>query len=254
MKVYADHAATTRLSAAAREAMLPYFDELYGNPSTPYALGRQAAERLFACRTELARLLGAARPEEIVFTSCGSESDNQAILSAAWSGARQGKRHLISTKFEHHAVLRTLEKLRTQGFEVTLLDVHENGIVLPSDVARALRPDTALVSVMFANNEIGTVQPVAEIGALCRERGVLFHTDAVQAVGHLPVDVQAMRIDLLSASAHKFRGPRGAGLLYARRGVELARLIEGGGQERGFRAGTENTPAIAGMCAALREA
>ncbi len=227
MRVYADNAATTKLSAAAKEAMLPYFDEIYGNPSTLYTLGQEAAEHLLACRTEIARLIGAADPREIVFTSGGSEADNQAIISAAMNGARKGKKHLISTKFEHHAVLHTLDKLRRQGFEVTLLDVHEDGVVRVEDVAAAIRDDTALVSVMFANNEIGTLQPVQAIGALCRERGVPFHTDAVQAIGHVPVNVQEMNIDMLSCSAHKFHGPRG---------------------------GTENTPAIAGMTAALREA
>ena len=254
MRVYADNAATTKLSPAAKEAMLPYFDEIYGNPSTLYTLGQEAAEHLLACRTEIAQLIGAADPREIVFTSGGSEADNQAIISAARNGARKGKKHLISTKFEHHAVLHTLDKLRKEGFDVTLLDVHENGVVRVEDVAAAIREDTALVSVMFANNEIGTIQPIRAIGALCRERGIPFHTDAVQAVGHVPVDVQAMNIDLLSCSAHKFHGPRGVGFLYARRGIPLTNIIEGGAQERGKRGGTENTPAIAGMAAALREA
>ena len=254
MRVYADNAATTKLSPAAKEAMLPYFDEIYGNPSTLYTLGQEAAEHLLACRTEIAQLIGAADPREIVFTSGGSEADNQAIISAARNGARKGKKHLISTKFEHHAVLHTLDKLRKEGFDVTLLDVHENGVVRVEDVAAAIRDDTALVSVMFANNEIGTIQPIEAIGALCRERGIPFHTDAVQAVGHVPVDVQAMNIDLLSCSAHKFNGPRGVGFLYARRGIPLTNIIEGGAQERGKRGGTENTPAIAGMAAALREA
>ena len=254
MRVYADNAATTKLSAAAKEAMLPYFDEIYGNPSTLYTLGQEAAEHLLACRTEIAQLIGAADPREIVFTSGGSEADNQAIVSAAVNGARKGKKHLISTKFEHHAVLHTLDKLRRQGFEVTLLDVHEDGVVRVEDVAAAIRDDTALVSVMFANNEIGTLQPIEAIGALCRERGVPFHTDAVQAIGHVPVNVQEMNIDMLSCSAHKFHGPRGVGFLYARRGIPLTNIIEGGAQERGKRGGTENTPAIAGMTAALREA
>ena len=254
MRVYADNAATTKLSPAAKEAMLPYFDEIYGNPSTLYTLGQEAAEHLLACRTEIAQLIGAADPREIVFTSGGSEADNQAIISAARNGARKGKKHLISTKFEHHAVLHTLDKLRKEGFDVTLLDVHENGVVRVEDVAAAIRDDTALVSVMFANNEIGTIQPIEAIGALCRERGIPFHTDAVQAIGHVPVDVQAMHIDLLSCSAHKFNGPRGVGFLYARRGIPLTNIIEGGAQERGKRGGTENTPAIAGMAAALREA
>ena len=246
MRVYADNAATTKLSPAAKEAMLPYFDEIYGNPSTLYTLGQEAAEHLLACRTEIAQLIGAADPREIVFTSGGSEADNQAIISAARNGARKGKKHLISTKFEHHAVLHTLDKLRKEGFDVTLLDVHENGVVRVEDVAAAIRDDTALVSIMFANNEIGTIQPIEAIGALCRERGIPFHTDAVQAVGHVPVNVQEMHIDLLSCSAHKFHGPRGVGFLYARRGIPLTNIIEGGG--------TENTPAIAGMAAALREA
>ena len=235
MRVYADNAATTKLSPAAKEAMLPYFDEIYGNPSTLYTLGQEAAEHLLACRTEIAQLIGAADPREIVFTSGGSEADNQAIISAARNGARKGKKHLISTKFEHHAVLHTLDKLRKEGFDVTLLDVHENGVVRVEDVAAAIRDDTALVSVMFANNEIGTIQPIEAIGALCRERGIPFHTDAVQAIGHVPVDVQAMHIDLLSCSAHKFHGPRGVGFLYARRGIPLTNIIEGGAQERGKR-------------------
>ena len=254
MRVYADNAATTKLSPAAKEAMLPYFDEIYGNPSTLYTLGQEAAEHLLACRTEIAQLIGAADPREIVFTSGGSEADNQAIISAAMNGARKGKKHLISTQFEHHAVLHTLDKLRKEGFDVTLLDVHENGVVRVEDVAAAIREDTALVSVMFANNEIGTIQPIQTIGALCRERGIPFHTDAVQAVGHVPVDVQAMHIDLLSCSAHKFHGPRGVGFLYARRGIPLTNIIEGGAQERGKRAGTENIPGIVGMVAALKEA
>ena len=254
MRVYADNAATTKLSPAAKEAMLPYFDEIYGNPSTLYTLGQEAAEHLLACRAEIAQLIGAADPREIVFTSGGSEADNQAIISAARNGARKGKKHLISTKFEHHAVLHTLDKLRKEGFDVTLLDVHENGVVRVEDVAAAIRDDTALVSVMFANNEIGTIQPIEAIGALCRERGIPFHTDAVQAVGHVPVDVQEMHIDLLSCSAHKFHGPRGVGFLYARRGIPLTNIIEGGAQERGKRAGTENIPAIMGMAAALEDA
>ena len=254
MRVYADNAATTKLSAAAKEAMLPYFDEIYGNPSTLYTLGQEAAEHLLACRTEIAQLIGAADPREIVFTSGGSEADNQAIISAAMNGARKGKKHLISTKFEHHAVLHTLDKLRRQGFEVTLLDVHEDGVVRVEDVAAAIRDDTALVSVMFANNEIGTLQPVQAIGALCRERGVPFHTDAVQAIGHVPVNVQEMNIDMLSCSAHKFHGPRGVGFLYARRGIPLTNIIEGGAQERGKRAGTENIGGIVAMAAALSEA
>ena len=254
MRVYADNAATTKLSPAAKEAMLPYFDEIYGNPSTLYTLGQEAAEHLLACRSEIAQLIGAADPREIVFTSGGSEADNQAIISAARNGARKGKKHLISTKFEHHAVLHTLDKLRKEGFDVTLLDVHENGVVRVEDVAAAIRDDTALVSVMFANNEIGTIQPIREIGAVCKEKGVLFHTDAVQAAGHVKIDVNEMNIDMLSLSAHKFHGPKGVGMLYARRGIILTNLIEGGAQERGKRGGTENVPGIAAMAAALKEA
>lgn len=253
MRVYADNAATTKLSPAAKEAMLPYFDEIYGNPSTLYTLGQEAAEHLLACRTEIAQLIGAADPREIVFTSGGSEADNQAIISAARNGARKGKKHLISTKFEHHAVLHTLDKLRKEGFDVTLLDVHENGVVRVEDVAAAIRDDTALVSVMFANNEIGTMQPIKEIGALCREKKIPFHTDAVQAVGHVPINVKEMNIDMLSLSGHKFHSPKGVGALYVRRGIPLKNLIEGGQQEKGKRGGTENMPGIVGMAAALKE-
>ena len=253
MKIYADNAATTRVSDTALAAMTPCFQEIYGNPSSLHTPGQRAAEKLAAARAIFARNLH-ADPREITFTSGGSEADNQAIISAAMNGARKGKKHLISTKFEHHAVLHTLDKLSRQGFDVTLLDVHENGVVRVEDVAAAIREDTALVSVMFANNEIGTIQPIRAIGALCRERGIPFHTDAVQAVGHVPVDVQEMNIDLLSCSAHKFHGPRGVGFLYAKRGIPLTNIIEGGAQERGKRGGTENTPAIAGMAAALREA
>ena len=251
MRVYADNAATTKLSPAAKEAMLPYFDEIYGNPSTLYTLGQEAAEHLLACRTEIAQLIGAADPREIVFTSGGSEADNQAIISAARNGARKGKKHLISTKFEHHAVLHTLDKLRKEGFDVTLLDVHENGVVRVEDVAAAIRDDTALVSVMFANNEIGTIQPVEAIGALCCERGIPFHTDAVQAVGAIPLDVEALHADMLSLSAHKFHGPKGIGALYIRKGVKIDPLIHGGAQERGHRAGTENLPGIVGLGKAI---
>ena len=251
--IYADNAATTQMSRAAIDAMLPYLETIYGNPSSLHSVGQQAAGVLLSARDRIAKCLNAS-PREIYFTSGGSEADNQAIVSAAENGARKGKKHLISTKFEHHAVLHTLDKLRRQGFEVTLLDVHEDGVVRVEDVAAAIRDDTALVSVMFANNEIGTLQPVQAIGALCRERGVPFHTDAVQAIGHVPVNVQEMNIDMLSCSAHKFHGPRGVGFLYARRGIPLTNIIEGGAQERGKRGGTENTPAIAGMTAALREA
>ena len=253
MQVYADNAATTAMSRTAIDAMLPYLDNIYGNPSSLHSVGQRAKEALDAARETVAQCLG-CEPREIIFTSGGSEADNQAIISAARNGARKGKKHLISTKFEHHAVLHTLDKLCKEGFDVTLLDVHENGVVRVEDVAAAIREDTALVSVMFANNEIGTIQPIQAIGALCRERGIPFHTDAVQAIGHVPVNVQEMNIDLLSCSAHKFHGPRGVGFLYARRGIPLTNIIEGGAQERGKRGGTENTPAIAGMAAALREA
>lgn len=250
MRVYADNAATTKLSPAAKEAMLPYFDEIYGNPSTLYTLGQEAAEHLLACRTEIAQLIGAADPREIVFTSGGSEADNQAIISAARNGARKGKKHLISTKFEHHAVLHTLDKLRKEGFDVTLLDVHENGVVRVEDVAAAIRDDTALVSVMFANNEIGTIEPVRQLAAAAHEANVVFHTDAVQAFGHEPIDVNELGIDMLSASSHKIYGPKGVGLLYVRRGVKLENLLDGGQQERGRRGSTENVPGIVGFARA----
>lgn len=251
--IYADNAATTKMSKIARDTMLRYIDEVYGNPSSLHTPGQQADAALWEARESIARCLNAA-PKDIYFTSGGSESVNQAILSAAALGEKRGKKHLISTRFEHHAVLHTLDKLAKQGFEVTLLEVHQNGIVRPEELQKAIRPDTVLVSVMFANNEIGTVQPIAEIGRICREKGVLFHTDAVQAAGHLPIDVMAQNIDLLSLSAHKFHGPKGAGVLYARKGIVLTSLIEGGAQERGKRAGTQNVPAIMGMAAALEEA
>ena len=251
--IYADNAATTRMCNAAVDAMTECIREDYGNPSSLYAFGQRAKERLEEARAEIAGIIGAASPREIVFTSGGSEADNQALLSAAALGARKGKKHIISTAFEHHAVLHTLRKLKEEGFDVMLLDVHENGIVTAAEVEAAIREDTCLVSVMYANNEIGTIQPVAEIGAVCRKHGVLFHTDAVQAVGHLAIDVQQQNIDLLAASAHKFNGPKGVGFLYARKGVLLSSLIEGGAQERGKRAGTENTPGIVAMAAALKE-
>ena len=251
--IYADNAATTKMCPAAIEAMTKCMEENYGNPSSLYSVGQRAREALEDARERIAKCLGCA-PREITFTSGGSEADNQAIFSAAKLGARKGKKHIVSTAFEHHAVLHTLDKLKQQGFEITLLDVHSNGIVTPEQVRDAIREDTCLVSIMFANNEIGTVQPIAEIGAVCREKGVLFHTDAVQAVGHIRVNVAEQNIDMLSLSAHKFHGPKGIGVLYAKRGVALDSLINGGAQERGKRAGTENLPAIVGMAAALEQA
>ena len=253
MRIYADNAATTKMSPAAIDAMLTTMRETYGNPSSLHSVGQQAAEALADARGRIAARLG-CEPGELIFTSGGSEADNQALRGAAHLGASKGKKHIISTAFEHHAVLHTLRRLEKEGFTVTLLDVHENGLVTPEQVRAALRPDTCLVSVMYANNEIGTIQPIAEIGRICREAGVLFHTDAVQAVGHLEIDVKAQNIDMLSLSAHKFHGPKGIGALYLRKGLYLEPLIEGGAQERGRRAGTEDVPSIVGMAAALEEA
>ena len=253
MRVYADNAATTKMSRTAIEAMMPYMDKIYANPSSLHSLGQEAKEVLENARERVAKVLG-AQPRDIIFTSGGSEADNQAIISAANIGARKGKKHIISTAFEHHAVLHTLDKLKKEGFEITLLDVGEKGLVTPQQVEEAIREDTALVTIMYANNEIGTIQPIKEIGAVCRSKGVLFHTDAVQAAGHLRIDVEEQNIDMLSLSGHKFHGPKGVGVLYARKGIALSNIIEGGAQEKGKRAGTENIPAIMGMTAALEEA
>ena len=250
--IYLDNAATTKMSKTATNAMLPYMDGVYGNPSSLHSMGQRANEALINARERIAKLLG-CEAREITFTSGGSEADNQAILSAARLGESKGKKHIISTAFEHHAVLHTLSKLEKEGFEITLLDVHENGLVSAEQVREAIREDTCLVTIMYANNEIGTVQPIKEIGAVCREKGVIFHTDAVQAAGHLHIDVKEQNIDMLTLSAHKFHGPKGIGALYARKGIRLTNLIEGGAQERGKRAGTENIPAIMGMAAALEE-
>ena len=251
--VYADNAATTQMSRAAIEAMLPYMETIYGNPSSLHSVGQQAAEALQSARERVAKCLNAS-PREIYFTSGGSEADNWAIKGTAELMAKKGKKHIISTTVEHHAVLHTLKKLEKQGFEITLLPVSSDGFVSPGDVASAIKDDTALVTVMYANNEIGTIQPITEIGEICREKGVIFHTDAVQAVGHLPIDVKAQNIDMLSMSGHKFHGPKGIGALYIRKGINLPNLIEGGAQERNRRAGTENIPGIVGMAAALTEA
>ena len=250
MQIYADNAATTKMSQTAIDAMMPYMQGIFGNPSSLHSVGQEAAEALSEARAAVAASLG-CEPKEIYFTSGGSEADNQAIVSAAVNGAKKGKKHIISTAFEHHAVLHTLKKLEKQGFEVTLLDVHQSGLITADEVAAAIRPDTCLVTVMYANNEIGTIQPIAEIGAACREKGVVFHTDAVQAAGHLHIDVAKQNIDMLSLSAHKFHGPKGVGALYCRKGIILSNIIEGGAQERGKRGGTENIPAIMGMAAAL---
>ena len=253
MQIYADNAATTRLSDTALNAMLPYLQGEYGNPSSLHSVGQRAQEALTEARARIAARLG-CQPTEVIFTSGGSEADNQAIRSVAAFGKMKGKTHIISTAFEHHAVLHTLEALEKEGFTVTLLDVHEDGMVSAQQVEEAITPETCLVTIMYANNEIGTVQPIAEIGEVCRRHGVLFHTDAVQAVGHLPVNVAEQNIDMLSLSAHKFHGPKGIGVLYARKGVPIFPLIHGGAQERGRRGGTENIPAIVGMAAALDEA
>ena len=253
MHVYADNAATTKMSQTAINAMVPYFDKVYGNPSSLHSIGQEAKEALEDARSRVAKCLG-CEPREIYFTSGGSEADNQAIISAARIGARKGKKHIISTAFEHHAVLHTLEKLRKEGYEITLLDVKNNHNITAQQVRDAIRPDTCLVTCMYANNEIGSVLPISEIGAVCKEAGVPFHTDAVQAVGHLHINVKEQNIDMLSLSGHKFHGPKGVGALYCRRGLMLTNVIEGGAQERGKRGGTENIPAIMGMAAALEEA
>lgn len=253
MTVYADNAATTQMSDSALKAMMPLLTDIYGNPSSLHSVGQIAKEHLEAARETVAECIG-ADPKEIYFTSGGSEADNQAIRSAAYIGARKGKKHIISSKFEHHAVLHTLDALKKEGFEVTLLDVYSNGIVKPEDVANAITDETCLVTIMTANNEIGTIQPIAEIGRICKEKGVLFHTDAVQAVGHIPVNVKDMNCDMLSVSAHKFHGPKGVGFLYARKGILLTNIIYGGAQERNKRAGTENMASIVGMATAIKDA
>lgn len=253
MTVYADNAATTQMSDSVLKAMMPLLTDIYGNPSSLHSVGQIAKEHLEAARETVAECIG-ADPKEIYFTSGGSEADNQAIRSAAYIGARKGKMHIISSKFEHHAVLHTLDALKKEGFEVTLLDVYSNGIVKPEDVANAITDETCLVTIMTANNEIGTIQPIAEIGKICKEKGVLFHTDAVQAVGHIPVNVKDMNCDMLSVSAHKFHGPKGVGFLYARKGILLTNIIYGGAQERNKRAGTENMASIVGMATAIKDA
>ncbi len=253
MTVYADNAATTQMSDSVLKAMMPLLTDIYGNPSSLHSVGQIAKEHLEAARETVAECIG-ADPKEIYFTSGGSEADNQAIRSAAYIGARKGKKHIISSKFEHHAVLHTLDALKKEGFEVTLLDVYSNGIVKPEDVANAITDETCLVTIMTANNEIGTIQPIAEIGKICNEKGVLFHTDAVQAVGHIPFNVKDMNCDMLSVSAHKFHGPKGVGFLYARKGILLTNIIYGGAQERNKRAGTENMASIVGMATAIKDA
>lgn len=251
--VYVDNAATTRLSDHALKAMMPFMQEIYGNPSSLHHIGQIAKEYLVDARERVAKCIN-AEPSEIYFTSGGSEADNQAILTAAYNGARRGKKHIISSKFEHHAVLHTLDKLSKEGFEIELLDVYKEGIIRIDDLKNAIREDTALVTIMSANNEVGTLQPISEIGQLCKEKGVVFHTDAVQAIGHIAIDVKAMNIDMLSISAHKFHGPKGVGVLFCRKGIPLQSLINGGAQERNKRAGTENLPAIVGMAAAMEDA
>lgn len=253
MYVYVDNAATTAMSKTAVDAMMPYLQETFGNPSSLHTTGQVAKEALEKARKTVADCIN-ADIKEIYFTSGGSEADNQAIISAAYYGAKRGKKHIISSKFEHHAVLHTLRKLEKQGFTVTLVDVNRDGVIDPADVEKAITPETALVTIMFANNEIGTLQPVAEIGKICKEHKVIFHTDAVQAAGHVKVDVKAINADMISVSGHKFHGPKGTGFLYARKGIVLTNIIEGGAQERGKRAGTENVPAIVGMAAALKDA
>lgn len=250
--IYADNAATTKMSAAAIETMTSLLNETWGNPSSLYGFGQKAKEVLESAREKVAAVIG-AQPRDIIFTSGGSEADNQAILSAAALGRQKGKMHIVSSAFEHHAVLHTLKKLEKEGFEVTLLDVHEDGLIRVPEVEEAIRDDTCLVTIMYANNEIGTIQPIQEIGAVCRKKNVLFHTDAVQAIGHISIDVDRDNIDMLSASGHKFHGPKGTGFLYVRKGILISNLIEGGAQERGKRAGTENVPGIAAMAAALEE-
>lgn len=252
-RIYADNAATTKLSPAVLEAMTPYLTEVYGNPSSLYSVGAEAKKAVELAREDIANVFGAA-PSEIYFTSGGSEADNWAIKGIAESMAKKGKKHIISSKFEHHAVLHTLDSLKKRGFEVTLLDVHENGIVRPDELEAAIRSDTALVTIMYANNEIGTIQPISEIGEICRKHNVVFHTDAVQAVGNVPINVKEQNIDLMSLTAHKFHGPKGCGALYIRKGLRLENLIDGGAQERGKRAGTENVPGIIGLAAALKTA
>lgn len=250
--IYADNAATTKMSETAVKTMITLLNDTYGNPSSLYGFGQKAKEKLERAREDVAAIIN-ADPREIIFTSGGSEADNQAIISAARLGEAKGKKHIISSAFEHHAVLHTLEKLKKEGFEITLLDVHENGLITPEEVEAAIKEETALVTIMTANNEIGTIQPIREIGAVCRKHGVLFHTDAVQAVGHLHIDVEKDNIDMLSASSHKFHGPKGVGFLYAKKGIKLTNLIEGGAQEKGRRAGTENVPGIVAMAEALKE-